>query len=380
MELRVRRLGFAAIALCLAAMVTSVPAQAGKPAPKPVAQISFTDNLSAYDTSRWMKSDGWFNGSPFANSWLASHTTFQNDQLNFVLDNQGTLGLPYASGEYRTTGFYGYGCYEASFQAVGQPGVVSSFFTFAGPYDNGGNGKHNEIDVEILGDKPAFAQFNYWTNDDAYASHNEKLINLGFDASLKPHRYGFKWTSTFIEWWVDGNPVYTATNATPKATDSLHKIMMNLWPVDETASLWAGVFAYTGPLNSRYEWVRYIAGENCSFPVDPPVQPPTGDATKMHVLSVSMALNSRSTQVIAKATIVDGLGRAVPGVTVRGAWYDAITAGDTSRTADSSGVATFYSSQSRVTGKVTFCVTGVSGGSLTYDPAYTLPVCSLVMK
>jgi hypothetical protein len=28
---------------------------------------------------------------------------------------------------------------------------VSAFFTFAGPYDNGGNGRHNEIDVEFLG-------------------------------------------------------------------------------------------------------------------------------------------------------------------------------------------------------------------------------------
>lgn len=382
MTRRLRR-RLAGIALCAAALLLAVPGHAGKPSPRPVAQGSFTDNLSAYDTARWMKADNWANGSPFPNSWLASHATFQNDQLSFLLDNQGTLGYSFASGEYRTTGFYGYGCYETSFQAVGQPGVVSSFFTFAGPYDNGGNGKHNEIDVEVLGDKTWYAQLNYWTNDDTYSSHNEYLLGLGFDASKGAHRYGFKWTSTYIEWWVDGNPLYkvidSAAAPIPKAADSLQKIMMNLWPVDSSASLWAGSFVYAGPVRSTYDWVRYVAGEDCTFPA-PPAPPPTGDATKMHVLSVSTGLNSRLTQVIAKATVVDGLGRAVAGVTVGGAWSGAITSGDTGRTTDSNGVATFYSSQSRATGSVSFCVNGVTGGSLALDSSYSLPVCSSVTK
>jgi hypothetical protein len=100
----------------------------------------------------------------------------------------------------------------------------------------------------------------------------------------------------------------------------------------------------------------------------------------MHVLSVSTELNSRLTQAIAKATIVDGMGRAVPGVTVGGGWSGAITSGDTSRTTDSNGVATFYSSQSRATGSVTFCAASVTGGSLALDSNYKLPVCSSVTK
>jgi endo-1,3-1,4-beta-glycanase ExoK len=52
---------------------------------------------------------------------------------------------------------------------VAESGVVSSFFTFAGPFDNGGNGKHNEIDIEFLRFDTRTFQVNFWTNDDTYA-------------------------------------------------------------------------------------------------------------------------------------------------------------------------------------------------------------------
>ena len=69
---------------------------------------------------------------------------------------------------------------------------------------------------------------------------------LGFDASKDFHVYGFKWTGDGIEWYVDGTLAYSVEdspdNPTPKATDSLQKIMMNLWPVDESAADWAGEF------------------------------------------------------------------------------------------------------------------------------------------
>jgi beta-glucanase (GH16 family) len=83
-------------------------------------------------------------------------------------------------------------------------------FTFAGPYDNGGNGKHNEIDIEFLGSDTSVVQLNFWTNDDTYASANEALVELGFDASQAFHAYGFKWTSTGIGWYLDGNLIYQA--------------------------------------------------------------------------------------------------------------------------------------------------------------------------
>ena len=366
----------------------SLPASAGKPPPKPpTAQGSFTDLLDSFNSSRWAKADGWTNGAPFDNAWSAGNVNFHDGLLELVLDDTAKLGQPYTSGEYRSTGYYGYGCYEASFRPVGVPGAVTTFFTFAGPYDNGGNGKHNEIDIEFIGIFPSSVQFNFWTNDDGYASRNEYLMQLDFDATAAFHAYGFRWTSRGIDWFVDGRRVYsvadTAGNPTPRATDSLQKIMMNLWPVDETASGWAGAFGYPGsPLRAQYQWVRYTSGENCEIGLPPsePTLPPPGDPATAHVADIAMSLNSRATQAISRVSIVDGLGRPVAGASVTGSWSGVITSGDGSRVTDSGGVATFYSSRSRSSGSVTFCVDGVSLAGMTYDSDLDKESCATIAK
>jgi len=369
------------------AVVVAGVAVAAKPGPRPpTAQGAFTDNLDALDSTRWARADGWKNGSPFDNGWRADHATFADGVLDLRLDDVPTLGEPYASGEVRTNGYYGYGCYEASFRPARASGAVSAFFTFAGPYDNGGNGKHNEIDVEFLGYDTTRVQFNFWTNDDGYASRNEALVDLGFDAADAFHAYGFKWTAAGIAWYVDGNLVYqasdSATNPTPKAGESLQKIMLNLWPVDATASAWAGTFQYPGqPLHARYDWVRYTAGADCAVTGNPPPPPPpAGDPTTIHVHELAPALDARATQVIVKATIVDGQGRPVADAAVNGAWSGAITSGDTARRTDASGVATFYSARLRTPGTVQFCVTAVARSGLTYAAAANLETCDSITK
>lgn len=239
---------------------------------------SFVDQLGTYDTQRWMKADRWTNGSPFANAWRADHVVHDGTtgSLSLRLSNRAYLGQPYSSGEYRTRGFHGFGCYEARLRPVRQSGVVTSFYTFAGPYDNGGNGRHNEIDIEFLGNDTSRVQFNFWTNDDTYASHNERIIDLGFDASTAAHNYGFRWFEGGLEWYVDGDRVDSfydsALVRTPKPTDSYQKIMVNVWPVDATAAGWAGTYVYAGAQAARYEWVRYDASRACSFtrPADSP--------------------------------------------------------------------------------------------------------------
>jgi endo-1,3-1,4-beta-glycanase ExoK len=232
---------------------------------------SFVDQLGTYDTQRWIKANRWANGSPFDNAWRADHVIHDGTAgvMSLRLSNRAYLGQPYSSGEYRTRGFYGYGCYEARFRPVGQPGVVTSFFTFAGPYDNGGNGRHNEIDVEFLGKDTTIVQFNFWTNDDAYGSHNERVLQLGFDAADAAHNYGFRWFDGGLEWYVDGNRVDSFLDTdvvrTPKPSESYQKIMMNVWPVDDTAAGWAGTFRYEGARTAQYEWVRYDASPDCGF-------------------------------------------------------------------------------------------------------------------
>jgi beta-glucanase (GH16 family) len=371
----------------IAAGLLAPAAFAAKPVKRPPAQGSFTDHLDAVDSTRWAIADGWTNSSPFDNAWRADHVGFHDGWLDLRLDDVAALGQPYSSGEYRTVGYFGYGCYETSMRPVARAGVVSSFFTFAGPFDNGGNGKHNEIDIEFLGYDTTRVQLNFWTNDDAYAAGNEVLLDLGFDAAADFHRYAFKWTARSIAWYVDGTRVYeafdTPSNPVPKAADSLQKIMMNVWPVDATAAAWAGEFVYAGqPEHGLYDWVRYTAGEECEIgsPPDPPPPPPTGDPAVLHVDRIEMSLGGRGSQAIASVGIVDGLGQPVAGVAVAGAWSGAITGGDTSRTTSSLGIATFYSSRSKAAGSVQFCVTSVTANGKTYDAAANGETCDAIAK
>jgi endo-1,3-1,4-beta-glycanase ExoK len=378
--------GGAAGLVMVSLLTSSAFAAKGRPTPPAVALGSFTDHLDVHDTTRWMKADGWTNGSPFANAWKGDHVTFGAGSMELRLDGESNLGMPYTSGEYRTTGFYGYGCYEARFKAVRRPGVVTAFFTFAGPYDNGGNGKHNEIDVEFLGNDTTRVQFNFWTNDDTYSSRNEYLHALGFDAADGFHTYGFHWHAGGIQWFVDGHAVYEVEDGpvipTPKISDSVHKVMMNLWPVDATASGWAGEFSYPGePLRAGYEWTRYSKDVSCDG-LAPPLapQPPSGNASAMHVEDVAVSLNAQRTQAIARVVVLNGLGQPIPGVNVSALWSGAITRGDLLRTTDANGVATFYSARSSATGTVSFCVSGMTLGSYAYQPGTNRETCASISK
>ncbi len=387
---RYSRLGLGLLlSLFLVGSLTAVPVEAGKPTPTPIpAQGSFSDDLNSYDTSRWVKSDGWINGSPFDNAWRADHNLIANGQMNLVLDNTAYLGKPYSSGEYRSLDFYGYGCYEASFRPVASPGVVTSLFTFAGPYDNGGNGKHNEIDIEFLGYNTSAFQANFWTNDDTYTRGHEYIVNLPFDAAQSLHSYGFKWTASGITWYVDGAVVYavadSAADPTPKTSDSLQKLMVNLWPVDSTATAWAGTFVYPGTaLTASYDWLRYTAGESCSMGITPPPGPtptPTGSASVIHVQSLLMALASRNSQATAKVTVLDGTGKPVSGAAVTGKWSGLVTNGDGSKTTGTDGTALFYSGRSSNSGTFTFCVTSVTKAGASYDAAANLETCDSISK
>jgi endo-1,3-1,4-beta-glycanase ExoK len=340
------------------------------------AQGALTDILKSWNTAVWQKADRWANGWPFLNDWLASKVTFSTDGMRIDLTKDGK---GWHSGEYRTTGFYGYGCYEVSMKPSPVSGVVSALFTYAGSGgDNGGNGLHNEIDVEFVGRDTTRLQANFWTNG---RGGHEVEIPLGFDASQSFNRYGFKWTSNGIEWWVNGVKKHTRAatsddpddpDPTPRADQSLQKIMMNLWAVHpgcpagidptwcEDARLWAGVFNTNGPATrADFEWVRHLPGEGCSMTTAPPPRS-WGTSTQMRVENLVLVLNAQGSQGIAQVTVVDGNFNPVSGAAVVGAWSGLVTGGDTSKITSTDGVATFYSNRTTGKGTIQFCVTSVT--------------------
>jgi endo-1,3-1,4-beta-glycanase ExoK len=246
---------FLVIALLLIGGSVPVAAQTQPTNGHPVGG-AFVDNLDRYNRTLWDKSDGWTNGDPFNVGWRAANVNFASGQMSLMLDNAGCPATcstrPYASGEYRTDKWYGYGKIEARFKAPKVNGTVAaSLFTYAGPYDGD---PWDEIDIEILGKNTTQMQTNYFTNG---VGGHETLINLGFDASAAFHTYAFEWRPTYIKWYVDGILVLTENGSRGPLPTSVGKIMVNYW-AGIGVDAWLGTYTYPGvPTYAVYDWIRY---------------------------------------------------------------------------------------------------------------------------
>ncbi len=206
-------------------------------------------DFSKGESDKFSVSDNWSNGDMFNCTWKKSNCKFEDGVMKLSI-NQDPFGDGFTAAEYRTNDFYGYGLYEVSMKPISNPGVVSSFFTYTGPGDDGN--PWDEIDIEFLGKDTTRVQFNYFT--DGVGNH-EFLYDLGFDATEDFHTYGFKWAKDSITWYVDGKEVYTATENLPSTPG---KLMMNVWNGIGVDS-WLEHYDGTVPLTAEYQWARFTA-------------------------------------------------------------------------------------------------------------------------
>ncbi len=218
--------------------------------PEGHAYAEFTNGMPA----NWECANGWTNGSMFNVTWRKDNVTFNDGNMQLIIDNDKTPtgGIPYSGGEFRSKDFYGYGRYEVCMKPIKNDGVVSSFFTYTGPTDNN---PWDEIDIEFLGKDTTIVQFNYFTNSQG---NHEYIHDLGFDASENFHTYAFEWHEDKIIWFVDNVEVYTASENIP-VTKS--KIMMNAW-CGTGVDGWLNAFNDTTvPLVAEYQWVKFTPFE-----------------------------------------------------------------------------------------------------------------------
>lgn len=230
--------------ICAAVMLGSL--QAGMTTVQAAPAYSgnhYGTGFDAYDEAT-MELSSWSNGGMFNCIWNPGNVSFSNGIMSLKID-QDQKG--YTGGEFRTKEYFGYGMYQVNMKPIKNPGVVSSFFTYTGPSDGT---KWDEIDIEFLGYDTTRVQFNYFANG---VGNHEYVYNLGFDASEGFHTYGFYWAPDRITWYVDGNPVYSASEDIP---DTPGKIMVNAWPgigVDD----WLQPYDGKTPLYGYYDWIAY---------------------------------------------------------------------------------------------------------------------------
>lgn len=202
-------------------------------------------------------SHGWTNGSVFDTNWYSDNVTFNSKRMQLVVDEELGQGwsdptVQYTGGEFRTKteNRYHYGLYEVCMKPFKCSGMVSSFFTYTGPYDNPPT-QWDEIDIEFLGKDTTKVQFNYFT--DSQGNH-EKLYDLGFDAAEGFHVYAFDWEPDSITWYVDGKEVHKVTENIP-VTPSM--VMANAWAGRNVDSWLGPVDDSDLPVEAEYKWMKY---------------------------------------------------------------------------------------------------------------------------
>lgn len=105
-----------------AQLKTTVRAPCG---PRNVEQCSFVDRFATFRAATWVKTTG-YNGAPFNSRWVPSNVLIdkRQKQLNLVITRRRNRksGVPFDSGELKSKGRYGYGCYEFRMRPIAKPG------------------------------------------------------------------------------------------------------------------------------------------------------------------------------------------------------------------------------------------------------------------
>ena len=218
---------------------------------------SFTS--SGLSPASWEISTGYSNGSVFANCmWWASQVSVNPTNPGYLTLNLGPEAgtPPYAAAEVKTVAFWSYGMYTVRMKPSNQAGVISSFFTYTGPYYGD---QWNEIDIEFGhfgSSSQTGVQFNYFVNG---TGGHEVVYLLPFDPSTDFHTYGFDREPDFIAWYVDGVMVYQ-TPAGAAMPASAQRLFMNIW-APYGIDGWVGNYDGT-PTSAVYDWVSFVPSSN----------------------------------------------------------------------------------------------------------------------
>jgi hypothetical protein len=201
--------------------------------------VDLTDSSSLKDPCQ---SSG--QGTLFPDDWNALHETFPDNLAMFspqsVVKNASTVTLnldcekgsvrDYRSGAFGTTDSIHYGRFSAKIKPAQCPGAVTGMFLHR-------NSPRQEIDVEFVGNRPTKLLCNVFYNPGDAGTRLEYgnrgtpvLIELGFDASKKFHRYTIEWKPNELRWYVDGDLVHRRTTWQPTPIPNLPmQFYLNLW-------------------------------------------------------------------------------------------------------------------------------------------------------
>jgi beta-glucanase (GH16 family) len=233
------------------------------------------DTQTSPDVSQYMSEDSafiWYVGSGDvagdADDWFVSDFAIQKESFRTRWSRQavriidGALVLPLLPApEDDAKDFIGsevqrrqrtlYGRYEVEMTAARGEGVISSFFTYTGPYFGD---PHDEIDFEFLGRDTTKVWVNRFVDGENLPG---QWIDLGFDAAEGPHLYAFEWSPEEIVWFAEGRELLRISADEMAIPSRPSKIYINIWAGNQWQRGWSGMAPDDQMAQARYYCLSY---------------------------------------------------------------------------------------------------------------------------
>lgn len=200
----------------------------------------------------WQVSHFTIRSNGFRTAWVRDAVGWSDDALSLSL-----VPAP----EEAETAFHGaevqrkrrthFGRYEVEMQAARGEGIISSFFTYTGPFYGD---RQDEIDFEFLGRDTTKVWVTRFAKGEPLPG---QWIDLGFDAAEDVHLYAFEWTPDGITWFVDGQEIFRVAAEETAIPDIPGRIMFNIWGGGPAQAEWSGVAPEEAEARALYRCISY---------------------------------------------------------------------------------------------------------------------------
>ena len=155
---------------------------------------------------------------------------YEGDGTHLIASKTPNTLRRYRSGAFASAHSFSHVRCEAEIRAAKGAGLITGFFLHR-------DRPRQEIDIELLGDKPGYMLANVYFNpgDDGAAfgfgyRGTPFYIDLGFDTTTEFHLYTIDWHPDRIRWIVDGKLVHERVSWDPTPIPYLPmRLYANLW-------------------------------------------------------------------------------------------------------------------------------------------------------
>lgn len=215
-----------------AAQEAGLPVQGQANTGQPASPAFIVDFAKGFDPATQYLTDNATHGDWISSAHDPKNAHFRAGVMALAIEKRPYKGKPNSGSEFLRQGMYGYGRYEVVMKPPGGSGLVSSFFTYTGPWQGD---PHDEIDIEFLGKNTRQLHLNYFRDG---REHGSIYIDLPFDYTEDFHIYAFEWTPGRIRWFVDGEQVHEASGLLVPTTTGM--AMASVWSGGPPTVEWLG--------------------------------------------------------------------------------------------------------------------------------------------